>query len=92
MSLKIKLADLSVLKSRLLVLDTTARREKYLAGDFSNSDKCKDLDKRYRWDLLHSSKLRIGDGIGVQGDLNLYGYLDDSHIDSALKSCIKPLQ
>ena len=49
MSLKIKLADLSVLKSRLLVLDTTARREKYLAGDFSNSDKCKDLDKRYRW-------------------------------------------
>ena len=92
MSLKIKLADLSVLKSRLLVLDTPDRREKYLAGDFSNSDKCKDLDKRYRWDLLYSSKLRIGDGVGVQGDLNLYGYMDDSHIDSALKSFIKPLQ
>jgi hypothetical protein len=42
-------------------------------------------DKRYRWDCLYSSGIKIGDGIGRRGDLNLYQYLDDTHIDTALR-------
>jgi len=45
--------------------------------------------KRYRWDLLHYSGLKIGDGVGIQGDLNLYAYLHDKHIDTALKHIMK---
>ena len=40
---------------------------------------------RYRWDLLHATELTIGDGIGVMGDINLYAYLNDNHIDTALR-------
>jgi len=36
-------------------------------------------DKRYRWDLLHASNVVTG---------HLYRYLDDSHIDSALRRII----
>lgn len=46
----------------------------------------KDIEKRFRWDLLYAAKLSpwICD--------NLYSYLDDSHIDTALKSIIKELE
>lgn len=91
MSLKIKKEDLEFLKGKIKPIDTQENREKYLRGDFSNSDRCKDLNKRYRWDLLYSSRISIGDGVGTQGDLNLYAYLNDEHIDSALKSFIPTL-
>ena len=45
----------------------------------------KDKDKRFRWDLLCSSKIVIGDGIGIHGDIDLYGYMNDLHIDTVLK-------
>lgn len=45
----------------------------------------KDIEKRFRWDLLHASGVKIGDGIGIQGDINLYSYMHDEHIDTALK-------
>jgi len=40
---------------------------------------------RWRWDCLYRCGLKIGDGIGMPGDLNLYAYMDDTHIDTALK-------
>ena len=58
----------------------------------ARADVCKDIDKRYRWDLLYRSRIKIGDGVGIQGDVNLYSYMDDNHIDSALRSFIKPLK
>ena len=42
-------------------------------------------DMRYRWDCLYASGLKIGDGAGMPGDLNLYAYCDDTHIDTALR-------
>lgn len=92
MTLKIKPADLETLKSFLAPVDTAELRQKYLAGDFPRADVCKDIDKRYRWDLLYRSRIKIGDGVGIQGDVNLYSYMDDNHIDSALRSFIKPLK
>lgn len=42
-------------------------------------------DKRYRWDLLYATKIKIGDGRGMSG-LPLYEYMDDTHIDTALRA------
>ena len=50
----------------------------------------KDLDMRVRWDCLYATKIKIGDGIGMDG-LPLYAYLDDSHIDTALRNIMKEL-
>lgn len=43
---------------------------------------------RYRWDLLYASGLKIGDGVGTTGDLNLYAYMNDTHIDTALRAIV----
>lgn len=45
----------------------------------------KDKNMRFRWDLLYMSKM-----IDWVCD-NLYTYLDDTHVDTALKSIVKEL-
>lgn len=45
--------------------------------------------KRLRWDLLYASKLKLGDGVGTHGDVNVYAYANDEHIDTALRSIMK---
>ena len=72
MNLKIREADLQALKSAVAPYDTQDRRQRYLDGDFPYAQGCKDRDMRYRWDLVHASGLRFGDGRGMPGDLNLY--------------------
>ncbi len=57
---------------------------KYESGDFPRSEKVKDLQKRFCFDLFFATGIRIGDAIGVVGDIN--GDYDDSHIFTALKS------
>lgn len=89
--MKIKPEHLDVLKSAIAPLDTEQMREIYRRGDFPNADKVKDLAMRYRWDLFYLSKIKIGDGVGMSG-LPLYGYMNDSHIDTALKSFIPDIQ
>ena len=41
--------------------------------------------KRLRWDLFWASNCKIGDGAGMSGDINLYSYMNDDHIDTALR-------
>jgi hypothetical protein len=89
--MKIKPEDLVVLKEAISKVDTIENRQLYISGKFSRADRVKDINMRYRWDMLHLCKLRIGDGVGIEGDLNLYSYMNDTHIDTALKSIIKPL-
>ena len=48
----------------------------------------KDKAKRLRWDLFYASRVRIGDGVGIDGDVNLYAYMNDSHIDTVLKAYV----
>ena len=45
----------------------------------------KDLEKRFRWDLCHAAipPSWICD--------NLYSYMDDTHIDTALRSIVRAL-
>ena len=54
----------------------------YQTGQFHNANKVKDLNKRFRWDMFNLA------GLGSFACRELYDYLDDRHIDSALKSLI----
>lgn len=52
----------------------------------TNEGKAKDIEKRLRWDLSYAAKATpwICD--------NLYSYLNDSHIDTALRSIVVELE
>ena len=58
----------------------------YENGQFHNSDKVKDLNMRFRWDMLHCA---IGSSWVCN---NLYNYMGDRHIDSALKKIVPAIQ
>lgn len=45
--------------------------------------------KRFRWDLLEKSRIVIGDGVNINGDVNIYAYANNSHIDTALRRITK---
>ncbi len=45
--------------------------------------------KRYRWDMLEQTQIKIGDGINIDGDVNIYAYANDNHIDTALRKITK---
>ncbi|WP_234305477.1 hypothetical protein, partial [Diaphorobacter sp. J5-51] len=91
MNLRIRDADLAVLQKAICPLDTNERRARYQSGKFPYAEGCRDINMRYRWDLVYASGMRFGDGRGMQGSLNLYSYLNDKHIDAALRSFIPPL-
>ncbi len=81
--MKIRSTDLAVLKRAIhqAMQDNPTIASEYETRGLSS--------KRLRWDLLRLSSLNVfGDGIGTHGDLNLYAYLNDSHIDTALKYCV----
>lgn len=84
--MKITPEHLEELRKAVTPLDTPERRERYRQAGLADMD----LNKRYRWDLLYGSKLKIGDGRGMSG-LPLYAYLDDTHIDTALRRIVKSL-
>jgi len=46
-------------------------------------------DVRYAWDVFRMTGLKIGDGKGVKGDIDLYEYLNDNHITTALLQVTK---
>jgi|TARA_B110000977_G_C10856647_1_gene408017 hypothetical protein len=45
--------------------------------------------KRYRWDLLEKSQIKIGDGVNIDGDINIYAYANKAHLDTALRRITK---
>lgn len=73
-------------------LDTEELRQSYRDGNFLRSEFTKDLDKRYRWDLLHDASDR---GIISQWFISdtLYAIdgVNDTHIDTALRNIVPPL-
>lgn len=77
--MKIKPQDLAVLQKYIAaaVADHLTKEALYKAAGLSHM--------RYRWDMLWRTKLRIGDGAGAPGDLDLYAYMNDDHIDTALR-------
>jgi hypothetical protein len=69
------------LEAAIAPLDTPERRARYLAGDFKNADRCRDLALRYRWDLLWEA-------FPVK---EWWTYLNDAHVDTALRRIVKDL-
>lgn len=77
--------QVATLASAIAPLNTESNRQMYRDGRFHNADKVKDLDMRFRWDLLHASG-------GWQLTAPLYDSgLNDTHIDTALRSIVAPL-
>lgn len=82
--MKVTVEHQEVLRTAIGPLDTAERRATYLAGDFPRAELVKDLDVRYRWDLLWAS-----DAMTAIGDAGR-DYLD-AHIDTALRSIVPAL-
>ncbi len=78
--MKMTAEDFATLKLAVQAQDTTELRQRYKNRDFPRADKVQDLHKRYRWDLLHKT------GLGSM----FYSYLNDDHIDTALRVIVKP--
>ncbi len=72
----------NVLRDAISKLDTELNRGYYRSGNYPRADRTKDVNKRYRWDLLHVAKIDVSE---------LYKYLNDDHIDTALKAIVKVL-
>ena len=86
MTLKIPASTMTYLEAAIRPLDVESTREAYRSGQFPNHDRCKDVDKRYRWDLLYAA-------IGSAGVCALYDAhaVNDTHIDSALRRIVPTL-
>lgn len=81
--MKMKPEHYAYMKAEIAKLDREriASHKTALAADH----RVKDLNKRLRWDLSYAAKLTpwICD--------NLYSYLDDTHVDTALRSIVREL-
>ena len=83
--MKMTAEHLSILKSgidKVLKANPDAV-DKYRRGEFPRSDRVKDLQRRFCFDLFHASGLSIGDGIGTHGEI--IGDYNDDHIYTALR-------
>jgi hypothetical protein len=85
-TMKVTLADYAKLDEAISALDTATVRHAYRQGNFPRAEAVKNLDVRYRWDLLWAAAAQ---------DRSLYDALDgyqDSHIDTALRAIVPPLE
>lgn len=73
----------STVAAAIAPVDTETNRNRYRSGDFPRSDRTKDLNKRYRWDLYWHAHDAVGpfdrDG------------LNDAHVDTMLRAIVAPL-
>jgi hypothetical protein len=84
--MKISAEALETLHGAIAPHDTAERRAAYLSGNFPRSHTVKDLDKRYRHDLLRAVPSPWICDV-LYGELGM----NDSHIDTALRRIIPPL-
>ena len=80
--MKIKAEHLQHLKTEIepILLKYDRLIEEYETGQFSRSEKVQDLQKRFCFDLLQ------GAGLSRWVSDNLYPYMNDSHLYTALKA------
>lgn len=86
MTVKMSSEALDELRAAVTPLDTAELRATYIARDFPRAELVKDLNKRYRWDLL---SMALGRRFAVaQYDAGL----SDVHLDTALRNVVAPLE
>ena len=76
--LKIQGSDYATLRDFVAPFYGVPRAAQYKAAGLSR--------RRYLWDGLHASRIQIGDDVGTHGDVDIYAYADDRHIESALNA------
>ena len=81
--MKMKETHYEQLKNEILCLGTNRIATHRLA--LQRDSRVKDLEKRFRWDLLWAT----GQSKWITDVL--YSYLNDTHIDTALRSIVKEL-
>lgn len=86
--MKIKNEDYQILK-QAVIKGIQLLSEKYKDNVETKYQEAGLSPMRLRWDFLWASKLKIGDGVGAPGDVNIYAYANDDHIDTALRSIVK---
>ena len=85
---KLKLAHLSVMiEPYITALNTEQNRQAYRNGKFHNADKVKDINTRFRFDVLYAIPSSVKNDFYSQA----YKIGNDSHINSLLRSLIKDL-
>jgi len=85
--MKIKKAHYDHMKTAMvdkLAVTSSAEVFAYLRN-LENDPRVKDVDKRFRWDLF------LAAGLATYAYNTLYPYLDDTHIDSALRAIMKEM-
>lgn len=83
--MKIKPAHLQHMRDAIAATMAKHGPEKLAAyrAQLASDPRVKDIDKRYRWDLFQAA------GLGRYSCDVLYAYLDDAHIDTAIRSIVK---
>jgi hypothetical protein len=81
-ALKIKQEDMAILRAAIEA-ELAKPVNAWAAQRYKEANRS---HMRFRWDVLYASKLKIGDGVGSKGDVDLYAYMNDDHIDSALQA------
>lgn len=74
------------LRAEIERFDTETRRAAYREGRYPRADRTRDLNLRYRWDLLWAVHGMLPDAL--RGELN---ELRDTHIDTALRRIVAQL-
>ena len=84
--MRFKKEHLAILKAGVdKVLDNNpTAAQAYEAGRFARSESVKNLQRRFCFDVFYASGVKIGDGIGTQGDI--VGDYTDDHLFTALKA------
>lgn len=68
-------------------LDTPERRAMYVSGNFPRADKVKDINKRYRWDMMYTIPEHFTRFVKPAYDLGC----NDDHVDTALRRLVPQL-
>ncbi len=80
--MKVKPEHVAALRALIEPLDTEQVREAYRQGQYPRAALTKDVNRRYRWDLMWAAKAY---DVVKDQDYN------DAHIDTALKSIVPVL-
>lgn len=85
--MKITPATLVEMRTAIEPLDIADVRNAYRTGQYPRAEVTKDVDRRYRWDLLHAALGSAWICDRLYGDEGA----NDTHVDTALRAIVAPL-
>lgn len=80
--MKIKPEHVEAMRELITPLDTDTTRKAYRNGQYPRAELTKDVNRRYRWDLMWAARAH---------DVIKNAEYNDAHIDTALRSIVPTL-